>query len=269
MNAVIRYPGAKWRIAQWVIEHFPEHRTYLEPYFGSGAVLFNKPRSLIETVNDLDGDVVNFFRWIRDDPEKLSHEIYFTPYAREEFDRAFNEQNTETNSFQRAVNFCIRLTMGYGFRTNGNRVGWKCDIHGREAAYSARDWCRKPELIMQAAERLRGVQIENLPAVELIEKHNFPNVLIYADPPYLLQTRSGKQYKKEMTDDDHEEMLTALKKHKGPVVISGYESELYNEKLSGWHTEKISNQTQSNRQKEEVIWMNFEPDITFFEIGGS
>ena len=79
MNAVFKYPGAKWSIARWVIDHFPEHHSYLEPFFGSGAVLFTKARSDIETVNDLDGDVVNVFDWIRRDPEKLAHEVYFTP----------------------------------------------------------------------------------------------------------------------------------------------------------------------------------------------
>ena len=79
MNAIIKYPGAKWSLAKWIVGQFPAHHSYLEPFFGSGAVLFNKPRSHIETVNDLDGDVVNFFRWIRDDPERLAKEIYWTP----------------------------------------------------------------------------------------------------------------------------------------------------------------------------------------------
>ena len=112
---------------------FPEHHSYLEPFFGSGAVFFMKERSNIETINDLDGDVVNLFRWIRDDPEKLGRAIYWTPYAREVYDKAFDERKTETDSFRRAVNFCVRLMMGYGFRTSGEKVGWKRDIQGREA----------------------------------------------------------------------------------------------------------------------------------------
>lgn len=83
MNAIFKYPGSKWSVAKWIIDFFPEHHSYLEPFAGSLAVLMNKPRSHIETVNDLDGNVVNLFRWIRDDPEKLAHEIYFTPYARQ------------------------------------------------------------------------------------------------------------------------------------------------------------------------------------------
>lgn len=89
MKALIKYPGSKWGLAGWIISHFPAHHSYLEPYFGSGAVLFQKPRSRIETVNDLDGDVVNLFEWIKRDPERLAYEIYYTPYARQAYEEAF------------------------------------------------------------------------------------------------------------------------------------------------------------------------------------
>ena len=123
MNAVIKYPGAKSSIAQWIIGHFPPHHSYLEPFFGSGAVLFTKERSAIETVNDLDGEVVNLFRWIREDPERLAREIYLIPYARDVYDKAFEERYAETDSFHRAVNFYVRMMMGHGFRTTGEKVG--------------------------------------------------------------------------------------------------------------------------------------------------
>lgn len=162
----------------------------MEPFFGSGAVLFNKPRSNIETVNDLDGNVVNLFEWIKKDPERLAHEIYWTPYARQVYDDAFS--TVPQDSLGKAVNFYIRLNMGHGFRTNGEKVGWKNDVQGRERAYASQDWIHLPEKIMQASERLRGVQIENKPAVDVIQRFNFHNVLIYADPPYVLSTRHGK-----------------------------------------------------------------------------
>lgn len=259
-NAVIKYPGAKWGVAPWVISHFPEHRSYLEPFFGSGAVLFTKSRSSIETVSDIDGEIVNLFEWIKNDPERLAHEIYFTPYARAEYDRAWAEQYTEKDSFKRAVNFYIRMMQGHGFRTTGEKVGWKNDVQGREAAYAAKSWCKTPEIIMEAAERLRGVQIENRPAVELIRRFNYPNVLIYADPPYLLSTRQRrKQYRHEMTDDDHVELLEALKAHKGPAIISGYDSDLYNRELKGWYKDGRTSFTQTASRRKEIIWMNFEP----------
>ena len=151
----MKYPGSKWSIADWIISYFPQHHSYLEPFLGSGAVLFNKPRSNIETVNDLDGNVVNLFEWIRKDPERLAREIYYTPYARQIYDSAF--ETVPEDSFDRAVNFYIRLNMGHGFRTNGEKVGWKNDVQGRERAYASQDWCNLPNKIMLAAERLRGV----------------------------------------------------------------------------------------------------------------
>lgn len=257
MKAVFKYPGSKWRIADWIISHFPEHHSYLEPFLGSGAVLFRKPRSHIETVNDLDGNVVNLFRWIREDPGKLAHEIYWIPYARQTYEDAYVAEPGD--SLGKAVNFYIRLNMGYGFRTNGEKVGWKNDVQGRERAYAARDWKESPEKIMQAAERLRGVQIENMPAVELIQRYNHPNVLIYADPPYVPGTRHGKQYLHEMDDKDHEELLDVLLAHKGPVLLSGYDNDLYNDRLRGWLREETDCYCQANSKRREVLWMNFDP----------
>lgn len=206
MKAVVKYPGSKWSIAEWIISFFPEHHSYLEPFFGSGAILFNKPRSHIETVNDLDGNVTKMFECIRLDPERLARSIYFTPYAREVYEKAFCGKPKDP--FERALNFYIRLNMGHGFRTNGEKVGWKNDVQGRERSYASRDWCSLPEKVMQATERLRGVQIDNRSAAELIPRFNHKNVLIYCDPPYMLETRHGKQYRCEMDTDDHEELLT-------------------------------------------------------------
>lgn len=256
MNAVFKYPGSKWRIAEWIVSFFPEHHSYLEPFFGSGAVLFNKPRSNIETVNDLNGDVVNLFHWIREDPEKLAEQVYLLPYARDVYEWALQPSK---DSLKRAVKMLVKMQMGHGFRVTGEKVGWKVDIQGREKAYAAGQWCALPTVIQQAAERLRGVQIENRPAVDLIRRFRFPNVLIYADPPYLMETRCGrKQYSHEMTNADHVELLEELKKHPGPVLLSGYESGLYSELLGGWHRETISSTDQKGMKRTECLWMNFE-----------
>lgn len=237
MKGITKYPGSKWRIADWIISHFPEHHSYLEPFFGSGAVLFNKPRSDIETINDLDGDVTNLFTWVRDDPERLAHEIYFTPYSRVVYESVFDRE--PQNSLEKAVLFYIKLNMGHGFRTNGWKVGWKIDVQGREKAYAAADWCKAPERLMEATERLRGVQIENCPAVDLIRRFNSKNVLIYCDSPYVLSVRHGKQYREEMTDNDHMELLEALRQHRGPAIISGYDSPMYDSILSDWYREEL------------------------------
>lgn len=125
---------------------------------------------------------------------------------------------------------------------------------------------------MQAAERLRGVQIENRPAIELIQRFNYKNVLVYLDPPYMPEVRHGKQYRHEMYDRKrHVELLEVAKAHKGPVLISGYETELYNDMLKGWHREETTCYTQVCSKKKEMVWMNFEPPVkqmTFDDYGG-
>lgn len=266
MKAIMKYPGSKWSLADWIISFFPEHHSYLEPFFGSGAVLFNKLRSHIETVNDLDGNVVNLFKCIRGDPQKLARSIYMTPYAREVYEKAFDENPEEP--FEKALNFYIRINMGHGFRTNGEKVGWKNDVQGRERSYASQDWCNLPEKIMQVAERLRGVQIENRPAAELIPRFNFKNVLIYCDPPYMLSTRHGKQYRYEMDDNGHNDLLDVLLVHKGPVLLSGYDNDLYNDRLYCWHREEAVSYSQVGSKKKEILWMNFKPtrQLNLFEL---
>lgn len=223
MNSILNYPGAKWGMAKQIASMMPPHRSYLEPFFGSGAVLFNKPPSAIETVNDIDGDITNFFKVVRECPEELAEAISLTPYSRDVFNDA--HENRGTTDFDRAYRFAIRSRMGHGFKTY-QKTGFKIDVYARERSYCVSCWNTMPERIFEAAARLKDVQIENRPALELIRKFNYDNVLIYADPPYLLNTRGGKQYKHEMDEQDHVELLAALKAHKGSVIISGYPSDI-------------------------------------------
>lgn len=258
MNQIIKYPGAKWGMAKWIIDFFPDHHSYIEPFFGSGGVFFTKEPSNIETINDLDGEVVNLFECIRQDPERLATEIYLTPYARDVYEEAHKKRGTG-NKFERAKYFYVKLNMGYGSRTTGEKNGWKIDTQGRNRAYAVKQWNTLPELIMMAAERLKGVQIENKPAEELIQRFNFENVLIYADPPYVMETRYGKQYRCEMDKKQHENLLEVLKDHKGPVILSGYETKMYSNILKGWHQEFKDSYTQTMKKKTEILYMNFEP----------
>lgn len=257
MRQLIKYPGSKWSLTGWITGFFPEHHSYLEPYFGSGAVLFNKEPSKIETINDLDGEVTNLFECIKSDPERLASLIEMTPYSRDVFESAY--QPGTKGQFEKAAKFITRCDMGHGFRTNGKQVGFKMDVQGRENSYAIKHWNMLPDLILECAARLKQVQIENRPAINVIKRFNFPNVLIYADPPYLLSTRHGKQYREEMTEQDHCELLEVLSAHKGPVVLSGYESKLYNDALQGWHKEQHQSRNQRNKLVKETLWMNFEP----------
>lgn len=257
MNSILNYPGAKWGMAKQIVSMMPPHRSYLEPFFGSGAVLFNKPPSAIETVNDIDGDITNFFKVVRECPEELAEAISLTPYSRDVFNDAHENRGTE--DFDRAYRFAIRSRMGHGFKTY-QKTGFKIDVYARERSYCVNCWNTMPERIFEAAARLKAVQIENRPALDLIRKFNHDNVLIYADPPYLLDTRGGKQYKHEMDEQGHIELLTALKAHKGPVIISGYPSDMYDYELRGWNTVHKRSYNQNSDARTEVLWFNFEID---------
>lgn len=266
MNAILNYPGAKWGMAQQIVSLMPPHRSYLEPFFGSGAVLFNKPPSAIETVNDLDGDITNFFRVLREQTDELIRLISLTPYSRDVFEDAHENRGTEP--LDRAYRFAIRSRMGHGFKTY-QKTGFKIDIYARERSYAVECWNKTPERLCEAAARLKQVQIENRPALELIKKFNHENVLIYADPPYLMETRGGKQYNCEMNEQDHVELLAALCDHKGYVILSGYPSEMYDRELKGWQRITKKSYNQNSDARTEVLWCNFLAAPTMFDQGGT
>lgn len=192
LRSVLKYPGSKWNIASQLVRLIPEHHTYVEPFFGSGAVLFNKQLSDIETVNDLDSNVVNLFHCIQEDSQNLARMVMSTPFSREVYELSYGNTDSLENPYAKAVNFLVQCWQGHGFRNSGYKVGWKNDVVGRERAYALWNWYRLPAWIIEIAERLRMVQIENRPAMELIEKYNYSNVFMFIDPPYLLSTRSGK-----------------------------------------------------------------------------
>lgn len=256
MKTILRYPGSKWNLAKKIVDLFPEHKSYLEPYFGSGAVLFNKPSSSIETINDLNDDVVNLFQVIRSYPDELAEKVFLIPYSRTIYDKAW--ETNPHNEVDKAVNFIIRSLMSHGFR-NFEKSGWKRDVNGRERAYAVKHWNELPEIIQEAAIRLKQVQIENRPALDLISEYNRENVCMYIDPPYVLSTRTRKQYTVEMEDRDHEELLEALDQSKANILLSGYDSDLYNRRLSNWEKVEFSATAEKGLPRTEILWMNFQP----------
>jgi len=258
MKSILKYPGSKWRIAPWIVKHIPEHHSYVEPYAGSLAVLFNKEPSAIETVNDLDENVTNLFQCIKKDKIRLAELITLTPYSRKEYDTTF-ETPVPEDEFERATRFLIQLWQGHGFRTNGYKVGWKNDVQGRENMYAVYNWYRLPEWIIGIVDRLKQVQIENRPALEVIKRFWYSNVFMYLDPPYPLGTRMAKQYKHEMTDDEHVELLETMLQFPGKAIISSYDNDMYNDLLKDWHKESTQGYAEYHgADRREVIWMNYE-----------
>lgn len=258
MNPILKYPGAKWRIADWVIGHMPPHEGYLEPFFGSGAVFFNKRPSRVETVNDLDGAVVRFFKTCREQPEALAYAVSLTPWSREEFlESDFCEDNPD--DVEAARQFLVRCWMTFGARTRC-KTGWRHTTGGYldGGPDNPKLWGRLPDSIREVAGRLQNAQIENRPAVDVIKLYDGPKLLIYADPPYMKSTRTlnGDQYRFEMSDKDHEELLQTLCDAKAMVLLSGYDCEMYRDMLEGWRFETVQTMAERAAVRTEMLWMN-------------
>lgn len=261
VNALLRYPGAKWRIAQKIVDNFPEHKVYLEPFFGSGAVFFTKELSYMETINDIDHNVINFFKVLRERPEELARLIELTPFSREEFMKIQEERagagiQISDDDVENARRFIVRCNQGFGSKLS-DRVGWKntCISAGPK---NAEIWCKVPEIIIHAAKRLKHAQIECMPAVQLIEKYNAEDCLIYADPPYIKEARLKRMYLCEMQGEaEHLELVEKLKAHKGHFVLSGYDNEVYRKALQGYRKIEIKTYVNSGRNATECLWLNF------------
>lgn len=254
---LLNYPGSKWNMAEEIAAMLPPHRTYLEPFFGSGAVFFTKAPSPIEIINDLDGDVANLFRVLRWGSDMLADRVELTPYSREVFDDAWADRGHDP--VDEAARFLIRSKMGFSYKCH-TKTGFKIDLTGREAGYAVREWNNVPDAIRAVAKRLKDAYVENRPALDLIRKCNDPKACIYCDPPYLMQTRGGRQYNHEMTKQDHEELLQELLRSRASVILSGYPSDLYDDALKDWYRIERDSRNQNKERRTEVLWCNFEPE---------
>jgi len=243
----LRYYGGKWKLAKWIISYFPKHMSYLEPCFGAGSVLLQKRRSQIETVNDLDSNVVNFFKMLRDRSENLIKKIELTPWAKEEVEKAFEE--TE-NLIEKARRFWIRCNM----------ISFQDD----SMVFRIRKGKGKPpsntavisDYLYKTAKRLQGVQIEKLDAIESIKKYENKNCLIYFDPPYVKSSRtSNGKYQYEMGDSYHIKAAEVLNDYKGKVVISGYNCSLYDKLYKDWKRVDKKAVGNSQSKKIESLWL--------------
>lgn len=264
---LLRYHGGKWRIAPRIIAHFPPHRVYVEPFGGGASVLLRKPRSYAEVYNDLDGEIVNLFRVARDCPEQLVRAVTFTPFAREEFNLAFESAE---DPVERARRTLLRSFAGFGgnlTRPNRDstpqRTGFRCYTGlGRRGNVYSREWADFPARLRAIMERIRGVFIEQRDACVLIERHDSRDTLFYVDPPYPHSTRSAacggthRGYRFEMNDDQHRELAAALYRVKGHVVISGYACDLYDRELyPHWQRVAFLARADGGRQRTEVLWI--------------
>lgn len=258
--------GGKYSHLDWLMPLLPECHHYCEPFAGSGAILLNREPSPVETYNDLDGEVVNFFRVLREQKEGLIEALSLTPFSREEFATAC-ELDPETTALERARRFYVRARQVRTGLAQTATVGrWANCKNTSRAGMSGvvSRWLGGIEKLDYIADRLLRVQIENRPATDVIKLYDSPTTLFYCDPPYIHETRGdSKAYGYEMTNAEHEELAKVLNSVEGKVAISNYDCDLMNDLFpaSKWFKhyslEKTIHSTKDTRQ--EVVWLNYDP----------
>jgi DNA adenine methylase len=253
-HPVLKYYGGKFRIAEWVIRHFPKHRHYVEPFGGAASVLLVKEPSTLETYNDLDGRLVNFFRVLRERPDELVKQINLTPWSRREYEFCLTGEHPG-DDIENARRLYFRLWMNFQGSQKGCPSNWRRHKNGRRAL--AKDV--KVETLFEAAERFKLVQLENRDALKLIREFDSPDTLFYLDPPYLVSTRTTKKvYSFEMADEKHREFAKLLYGLKGHVVVSGYPSPLYSRlfELRGWKRFDREALIMGGGKRTECLWLH-------------
>jgi DNA adenine methylase len=258
---IMHYFGGKWNLAKWIISHFPPHTNYIEPFGGAASVLLRKKPAKREVYNDLDEHIVDLFRVLRDGKkaQKLIEQIYLTPFSRAEYDDCFDFKE-EIDLVEKARKMITVSFLAYGSDvvTRRAKTGFRASICCKRWQSACDDWRYFPDAIYPIVDRLKHVMIEKKDAVELIGKYDSPVTLFYLDPPYPHTTRiSDKNYRFEMKQEDHINLLENLNQLEAMVVLSTYDNELYDDYLAGsW--QKVHRQThnQSNKITTEMLWLN-------------
>lgn len=261
---LLRWHGGKWRLAPWIIAHFPPHRIYTETFGGAASVLLRKPRAYAEVYNDLDEDLVNLFRVVRGilgspAPSLIDYLIH-TPFSRIEFEQAYEHTD---DSVERARRLIVRSFMGFGSSGGmGGSTGFRATSN-RSGTTPAHDWAHYPDALERIMRRLNGVVIESRDAVTVMQAHDGPETLHYVDPPYVHATRSGgnpycikHKYRHELDDAGHARLLGALNDLAGMVVLSGYATPLYDDALRDWRRVETAALADGARARTEVLWLN-------------
>jgi DNA adenine methylase len=267
LRSPIAWYGGKAYYAEWLIERFPDHRVYVEPFGGAANVLLRKPKSDVEVYNDIDSRVVNLFRVIRDPLqfEQLRQMLDLTPYAREEFADLLELPPTSdpVEKARRFFAICRQARGGIGM-SKLSRNAWATSKRTRrEMAEPVSKYLSAIDGLFDVAARLRTVMIESRPAVEILSQYDGDDTFFYLDPPYMPETRHGNKaatYAHEMTPADHEALLDALLQIKGKAMLSGYAASLYDGKLKSWRREELktkAHMSNSGEERTEVIWFNY------------
>lgn len=265
--------GGKFSHLDWLLPLLPDAYHYCEPFGGSAAVLINRVPSPIETYNDIDGEVTNFFKVLRDQKVELLEAIGLTPFSREELRQAVDKNVSGLSDLERARRFFVRARqVRTGLAQTASEGRWAhCRLTSRAGmAGAVSRWLGSVEGLAEIAQRLLRVQIENAPALDVIARYDSAHTLFYCDPPYIHESRSDvRAYAYEMSDDEHIELARLLHKIKGHVAISGYLSPRMNDLYGDWTVIEApskkahSTNTRSDsikQERSEVLWINYQLD---------
>ncbi len=258
--------GGKFSHLDWLLPLLPDAHHYCEPFAGSGAVLLNRAPSPVETYNDLDGEVVNFFRVLREQKDALTESIGLTPFSREEFGLACT-LDPDVSPLERARRFYVRARqVRTGLAQTATIGRWaNCKDTSRAGMSGVVSrWLGGVEALPQIADRLLRVQIENRPAIDVIKLYDAPGTVFYCDPPYLHETRGDtKAYSYEMTNAQHRELAEALNLAVGMVAISNYQCDLMDElyPIPKWMKTTSAERTihSTKDKRSEALWTNYDP----------
>jgi DNA adenine methylase len=256
--------GGKFNHLNWLLPLLPEATHYCEPFAGSAAVLLNREPAPVETYNDIDGEVVNFFRVLRDRQEELIRAIGLTPFSREELRIAAEESIDGVSELERARRFFVRARqVRTGLAQTASAGRWAhCKLTSRAGmAGAVSRWLGSVEGLSEIVQRLLRVQIENATAIDVMQRYDSAETLFYCDPPYPHDLRGDSHaYGYEMTDNNHRELADVLINLKGKVALSGYRCDLLNQLYKDWNCiESPSKQCLSVKQpRTEILWTNYD-----------
>lgn len=258
------YYGSKHRLASQIIKYLPPHNAWVEAFCGSAAITLAKPPAPIEVINDMDDQIVNLFKQLRDNQEELCRVIALTPYAKAEHTLA-REHEEGISPLEKARRFLVATMMTVNGANGGKSSGFSFSLSYSRGGHEARvnRWYNLPKRLEQVAERLKTIRIENRDAREIIEMFSDrPATLIYLDPPYNIARK--QRYNVDVVDEDfHYDLLSKCVNSRSMILISGYDNELYNSLLTterGWTKKYISAYTRDTTGKDyprtEVLWGN-------------
>ncbi len=227
-----------------------------EPFCGGASIFFQKSPSPIETLNDLNSNVITFFEVLHQSPEELINWIQLTPYSRQVWENAHNTR-ADASKLEIARDFYIRSRMSFDSGEGKWKSGWRYMKNNRRGKTVTQEW-NDVTMLWAAANRLKDAQLENDDALDVIRRFDGPETLFYIDPPYMFDTRHSNEeyYAFEMTDIEHIVLGKLLQQVKGMVILSGYDHPLYQQLYADWAFVEKPARTNGNHKSTECLWIN-------------